>query len=366
MEKEQKQNNTAAITTCIFRHLGEISFAKPVEKDGDVKNGKFGIVGYSGQIIPQHWYWGNLAFDLGGLQFAKKPTPILEDHLSDKRIGVTVLQEITDKVFVEGVFLGNANAQQLRSDMRDGFPMEASLYVPPSIIERIEEGESVQVNGHTLNGPGTVFRKATIKEISICTFGADNQTISTAFAESGKQLKFTVLNDKENIMSDKMTKEKFAAEYPDLLKEIISETKAGMVQEISAAKASGAKETRELFGKFAEQFFDDPALCVEQFKAGVALNDAIVAQNAKLKKQLSEKQPPKTPSKKVDPAIQEFSDEQNPPQTPVDETEKSDNELKEKYAADKKLQDEFGKVENYIAYFNAVKSGQVRLPRSAE
>jgi hypothetical protein len=103
--------------------------------------------------------------------------------MTNSRIGFATMQAITDKVFFEGKFLPNEKAQGLKNDMKAGMPMEASLYIPPMIIEQVMKGQNAQVNGFTLEGPGTVFRKSQIKEVSICVFGADNNTISKVFAD---------------------------------------------------------------------------------------------------------------------------------------------------------------------------------------
>lgn len=97
-----------------------------------------------------------------------------------------------------------------------------------------------------------------------------------------------------------LTAETFAAEYPELSGEITM-----------AARAEGEKEARELFSQFTEKFGDDPAFCIEQFKKGATLAEAVEAENAKLKdaatkaaEEVADK------DKKPDPAAQEFSDEQ--------------------------------------------------------
>lgn len=193
--KNQKTQNNAPINACVFASTSAAEQVMFVE-DASAAAGKkdhFKIVGYSGQIIPKHWFWGNLAFDLAGLSFQKSKTPVLQEHFKDKRMGFAEKQEITDKVIVEGKFLDNSNAQEIKKDMLSGFPMEASLYVPPSVVEYITEGASVQVNGQTLFGPGTVFRKAKIKEVSICVFSADSNTTATSLVDkNNSEIEFNI------------------------------------------------------------------------------------------------------------------------------------------------------------------------------
>jgi hypothetical protein len=45
------------------------------------------MTAYSGKVIKNHWYWGNLAIDTAGLKLSKKEIPILSDHDTSKKIG---------------------------------------------------------------------------------------------------------------------------------------------------------------------------------------------------------------------------------------------------------------------------------------
>ena len=52
------------------------------------KNGfDFEMVAYSGQVIENHFAWGNLLIDLSGLRFERSRYPVLEDHNTDKKLG---------------------------------------------------------------------------------------------------------------------------------------------------------------------------------------------------------------------------------------------------------------------------------------
>lgn len=186
----KKNKATAPVDACVFEDCSKVSF----EETG---NGKFEIEGYSGKIL-KHWYWGKMAIDLSGVKFAKKKIPVLESHNSTSRLGFSTKQSITDKITIEGEFLPNLHAQEVRGDMAAGFPMEASLAVVPSVVESIADGTKAQVNGHTLKGPGTIFRKSTVGEVSMCTFGVDNATSSevlAAKAATGDKFEYNLLGD---------------------------------------------------------------------------------------------------------------------------------------------------------------------------
>lgn len=297
-----QDKNTAPLNACVFDEGCEVSFA---EAGDEQQAGRFRIVAYSGGIIPNHWLWGNIAIDLAGLKFEKKKTAVLEEHFSANRIGFTTKQEIADQVAIEGKFLSNPKAQEIRNDLKDGFPMQASIYVPPALIEHVREGEYAEVNGRKLKGPGTVLRKAIIREVSMCALGADSHTQSKTFADGKQEIQFSVL-ERENIMDEQtkieLTAETFAVEYPDVFEEVTAD-----------AKAEGEKAAMERFSQISGLAKDDPAFVVEQFTGGKTVVEAQAALIERLRSQKDEAvEAAKTAAKKVDPAEQEFSDEQQP------------------------------------------------------
>ena len=339
--------NKAPLNACIFEQGCEVTFAKT---DDEKEAGRFRIVAYSGRIMTDHCFWGNVAFDLSGLKFDKKKTAVLENHFSDKRIGYTTSQEISDKVLVEGKFLSNPDAQQVKSDIAEGFPMQASLRVPPQLIEHVRQGESVEVNGQILKGPGTVFRKATIREVSMCAIGTDSHTQSKTFAPGGEQeIQFNVI-ERDNIMAEKkekteLTAETFAAEHPDLFGQVTAAAKA-------EGKTEGESAEKERFSKIRELAPDDPAFCVEQFAAGKTIDEAKTALIGRLQKQKAEAAA-RAPEKKVDPAAQEFSDEQTKTGKSTETPKTPKERYTEEFNASTDIQTEFGGAEglnDYIAF----------------
>ena len=344
-EKQSMNENTVTRRACLFVS-GEIDFAEAKQSGAR----RFKIVGYSGKIIRNHWYWGNLAFDLAGLTFAKTKTPILEEHFTSARIGFTTKQDIEENVTVEGQFLPNTRAQQLADDLQEGFPMEASLYVPPTVVERVAEGASVEVNGQTLKGPGTVFRKAVIKEVSMCVFGADDKTQSVAAGQDDQSnISYQLVED--SIMAKEkteMTVEQFALERPELYEQIVRQ-----------AKEEGQKASKDRFAELKTACGDDAELLVACFAQDRTVLEAQQARIEKLEKltteqaaKLNEKVLPKqdTGSPPVDPAVAAFN---NTPKTAeskqFDEANATDEQLKEHFAATKELQDQFTGAEAYIA-----------------
>jgi hypothetical protein len=328
---------------CLFAFGEAIDFAAGEEKDS------VRLVGYRGDII-DHWFWGNLAFDMDGLRFAKKATPGLIDHQSSQRLTFAKAQSIKPEVFIAGPILDNEDAQKVKADMAKGFQFEASLSLAPTLVEQVAKGESVEVNGKMLRGPGAVFRKAAIKEISATVFGAFSNTESALYSATDEQVTFTLV-DKEKTMSDKrttelsimdLTAENFAEHCPDIRTKIFDQ-----------GKAAGEKAERTLFTELKAACGENHALLVECFSEGKSVTDALKlrAEQAEAGKVASDKKLTALQQEHIDPATQEFTDAAPAPgaETPA-AGEGDEASWRLEFKASKELQDEFrlGGVEAYI------------------
>ena len=362
-EKQSMSEDTAPIKACIFNDNAEVTFA---ESGDEKKSGNFRIVGYSGGIIKNHWFWGNVAFDLEGMKFAKRRIPVLEEHFLQSRIGFATKQEITNRVIVEGPFLDNENAQKLRADIQKGFPMEASLLVPPSVVENIKEGASVEVNGHILKGPGTVFRKSTVMEVSMCVFGADSNTKSSAYADDdNNEIKFnllqenTIMTEETQTITEIESVETFAQLYPEFHAQI----KAEGVDE-------GKKEERASFVALQEACGDDHELLVQCFSEGKTAAEAMKLRVEKIEKEKTQLTATVAELQKKKPEVEaartEFSDEATPPGEQTETGSADEAALKAEFAASADLQTEYGgDVKAYIAFKKADADGKVRIAHQA-
>jgi hypothetical protein len=172
--------------------LSEKSGSGAVDQDGQ---NRLNILAYSGGIIRNHWYWGNLGIDLKGLAMPKETYPILEGHRTDRKMGhfSTGQVRVNGNLRIEGATLLDTEAsREFKKLSQKGFPYEASIYAVPTEIERVERNESAQVNGLTLVGPGTVWRRCTLREVSICVFGHDSETKAEALSQDRNALSVDV------------------------------------------------------------------------------------------------------------------------------------------------------------------------------
>ena len=197
---------------------------------------KLKMVGYSGGVIKDHWYWGNLGIDLSGMKFTRGRYPLLQDHRTDVRLahmGKPVIQD--NKLMApedDVVFLENEESQKFLAESSKGFPFQASIYAKPGKVIRLDEDQEHVCNGFTVKGPGAVWLESEFKEMSVCVFGADSNTSATAF--SGEEpCAFTEVELAGNEPVEttikevkKMDKEQLKKDHPDLYAEIIAEGKA--------------------------------------------------------------------------------------------------------------------------------------------
>lgn len=239
-----------------FTEVGSLAKVEQFE-DGKIK--KLSMTAYSGKIIPNHWYWGDLAIDTNGMKFAKPQLPILHDHMTDEKIGfgTFVINDKHEVVADETTFVDTPFAEEFIKLSGQGFPYEASIQGKPTKIVRLAEGEVTEVNGYTMKGPGTVWRESVLKECSVCTFGADGNTKSVAMSENED----VIVDVKETKKSSKgesdMKLDELKTAHPELFAEVIL---LGKVEGKTEAESSFAEAKTELEAKITALTADKTSL----------------------------------------------------------------------------------------------------------
>ena len=184
---------------------------------------------YSGGVIKNHWYWDDLVIDLEGIKLSKSKYPVLEDHLTERKIAFSSKPIVKDgKLQLEPestVFVDTEVSREFQKLSKQGFPFQSSLRGVPRRVERIEEGTETQVNGFSLKGPGTVWREWEYVEGSICVFGWDDKTSAAAFSKEEIPLDYELTLSKKEQPSKEDSKimnlDQFKKEHPDLFAEIV-------------------------------------------------------------------------------------------------------------------------------------------------
>lgn len=226
--------------------------------EGENKEPQLVMTAYSGGIIPDHWYWGDLAIDLEGLKIPTNKTPILEDHSTSMKIGFATKWSKEDNQLsvAAATFVDSPESLKFRELSGQGFPYEASIYARPSKIQRLAEDEVATVNGFEMKGPGTIWRKCTLKEASVCTFGYDSNTRSAAMADEGAediQVETESNNNPPEEETKGMKKEQFKKEHEGEYNAIVDEVTTAVTTQVTTdVTAAFADEKKTLETKLAE------------------------------------------------------------------------------------------------------------------
>lgn len=155
-------------------------------------------IAYSGNVIKNHPFWGDLIFDISTMT-SKKRIPILSNHDMDKIIGSGKLS-FTDHVSVQGTISKTTKygLEAFALIKEEDFPMQESVYIEPESIRNLQKGEKATINGQQLVGPATIFIGGKIKEVSLTPLGADSETSTTVF-NSEEIIKIMEENMDENM-----------------------------------------------------------------------------------------------------------------------------------------------------------------------
>jgi len=241
--------------------------------EGEGKIPKLRMTAYSGKIIPNHFWWGDLAFDISGMKLTKKRLPILSDHETDKKIAFTdkVLTE-DNKIVIDPestIFVDTPESKEFIQLSREGFPYESSVRMQPLKIQRLAEKETAEVNGFTMKGPGTIIREWNLKEASVCVFGYDSNTQSKAFSEKVDLTYTDVSVEVKNLNLKEvktMTLEELKRDNPELYAEMQKEIKDAVMVELTAPYEAEVKRLKDLIASLENEkkSVDEKILALEK------------------------------------------------------------------------------------------------------
>lgn len=210
-----------------------LKFAAPLELKaaGDDKAAlptRFGGIAYSGALVRQ---WGmGLVVDLGTTRL-KERMPMLAEHDRREGVGVSDMAEIKDNqlIIAGSLFsdMAGSYAERIAQLAQRGMPFEMSIGLFDANEEFVATGKTVAVNGQTFTGPVTVLRDGIVREVSICTLGADAATTAQMFSSQPS--------------GEAMSIEQLTAQVADLTAQLAA---AKSEPAFAAARAEGAAAER--------------------------------------------------------------------------------------------------------------------------
>lgn len=259
---------------------------------GGTKKRLFSGVAYSGEVIQNHYYWGNVVFDLSTITLPAK-LPALIDHDRGQRCGYVTESAISDATgfTVKGVLLTNAHGQAVAQDSDEGFPWQMSVHINPGSIEEVASGTTITVNGRVMTGPVIVFRNSTLSEVSFTATGWDSNTSAAAMSRGGD----TTPSKGDDTMDLQQALARVAALEAEATS--LKASNATLTTDLESAKASlkqfsaatRATEIQRLFSDTGREFKADS----DEVKAFAGMPDDAFAFTAKmLREQVSKNAPP--------------------------------------------------------------------------
>lgn len=154
------------------------------------------MVAYTGAPMRFAQFAHPVIVNLEGLEIGSKSRPLLRDHDKGREIGhTTSIEARAGRLYVEGVISGeNEDARRVTATAKNGFPYQASIGTPyfTKDIRFIRAGSSADVNGRSWRGPLYVLDRSTLKEVSVVSLGADDdsETRIAAMQQEGENMNF--------------------------------------------------------------------------------------------------------------------------------------------------------------------------------
>ena len=151
----------------------------------------FSILAYAGGPI-NVGFGRPVVIDVSGVR-ANQATPILLDHDSRQIVGQSSSVQIMDgQIRLDGRVMGEEDAsKRVASLARDGFQWQASVGMSVSRYERVDENQTVKVNGREFSGPLLVARAARLGEVSFVAVGADENATAKVAASAAEGIPMT-------------------------------------------------------------------------------------------------------------------------------------------------------------------------------
>lgn len=171
---------------------------KAAEGEGESqKPATFSIIAYNGGELRTPAYMQRygmpVVIDLQGMVYAQSITANM-DHDATQRVGhITEKTNDGKQLILAGVVSGTGPAaQEVVANSRLDYPWQASVEALPTVpLEEVKAGQSVSVNGRTIQGPVLIARKSRLYGVAFLARGADETTsvsIAASAANPDKEL----------------------------------------------------------------------------------------------------------------------------------------------------------------------------------
>lgn len=310
---------------------------------------RFGGIAYSGALVRQ---WGmGLVVDLGTTR-VKERMPMLAEHDRREGVGVSDMAEIKDNqlIIAGSLFsdMAGSYAERIAQLAQRGMPFEMSIGLFDANEEFVATGKTVAVNGQTFTGPVTVLRDGTVREVSICTLGADAATTAQMFSQPSGEAMLSI--------------EQLTAQVADLTAQLAA---AKSEPALAAARAEGGATERARIQAVEAAALPGHEAVIAALKfdgktSGADAALAVIAAEHKLRgtaaAQLAADAPKPVPQAAA-PALEAKA-------CAEDESQPIEDRAKAAWEGTPAVRTEFGSLAAYTAFRKADAGGRVRVLRT--
>jgi hypothetical protein len=219
--------------TTIDVRAESFSIIEAAAGEGQPKIPRFDMLAYTGGPLRLGNFTNPVVADLAGMKIPSQSRPVRLQHDANMGVGHTDMIANDGRCLKASGIVSRSTpaAADVVASGLNGFPWQASMGCSIEAKEYLAPGATAFVNGQTISGPCIIARQTTLRELTICDAGADDQT-SVNIAASAAQ------TTKEFIMDPNFQEWLQAKGFnPDLLADVgVSTLEAAWEAEIKAAQ----------------------------------------------------------------------------------------------------------------------------------
>jgi hypothetical protein len=144
---------------------------------------------YTGGAMELDGWTHPVVIDYDGLDITKKSRPVLRDHDPTLPLGHTTHIGV-DRGILKAKGVISASGKHVREVVdaaKQNFPWQVSVGAKVLKNQFVPEGETARANGRTFDGPVNIARRTALREISLLTLGADDDTSARIAAKAARK-----------------------------------------------------------------------------------------------------------------------------------------------------------------------------------
>ena len=230
------------------------------------KPGSLSILAYNGGELRVPGYEVPVYVDLDGLKgIDGEKLPVLRNHDKERPVGVVQASREENTITAEGKLTGNSDDRyEVEAMAADGYEWQASIGAHPIKSERVRRGATTEVNGQLVVGPAIIARQSRLREVTLCTLGADALTQVAIAAEMEDESCELSESSLTSIKAEKARRDAIEASAVCLIR------KGGPMDEIEAAAKEAIADPTVSLMKFENDLLRKYTFTSTPIRAGAS------------------------------------------------------------------------------------------------